>query len=254
MNWDEELKSYGERIQVAADERRIKETVGKAMDIFCAAEQGRRLTYLEFLWEQFWWIRKRWWCFQAILLFLLWMFLPCMEYMRNTQRAIGTVSALFVILVIPELWKSRTCRFMETEAVSYYSMRQIYASRMLLFGIADIVLLTLFCGLSSAAWDMAIPQLLIHFIFPMTVTACICFGTLCSKYFLSERTAVILCMAWSMVWGSVILNEKIYVMITVPLWVFLFGAALGFLAYTIYRILYHCNSYWEVNLNGSDFG
>ncbi len=254
MNWEKELRSYGTTIRVTADEGRMKETVGKAMDIFCAAEQGRMLTYREFLWEQLLWMRKRWWCLQAMLLFLLWISFPYLEHMRSAQRAIGIAASLFVILVIPELWKSRTCQLMETEAVSYYSLRQIYASRMLLFGIADIVLVTLFCGLFSAAWDMALPQLLIHFIFPMTVTACICFGTLCSKYFFSEKTAVILCMAWSMVWGSIILNEKIYASITLPLWVLLFGAAFCFFSYVVYRILYNCNSYWEVNLNGSDFG
>ena len=50
----------------------------------------------------------------------------------------GVVATLFVILIIPELWKNRSCECMEIEATSYYSLKQVYATRMLLFGVTDV--------------------------------------------------------------------------------------------------------------------
>ena len=47
---------------------------------------------------------------------------------------------LFAILIIPELWKNRANCCMEVEGSTYYALRQIYSARILLFGLADILL------------------------------------------------------------------------------------------------------------------
>ena len=57
------------------------------------------------------------------------------------QRSMGVIASLFVILIIPELWKNRTFQCMEIEASSYYSLRQVYAARMLLFGMAMVIVM-----------------------------------------------------------------------------------------------------------------
>ena len=90
----------------------------------------------------------------------------------------GVAGALFVILLIPELWKNRNCNSMEIEAAAYYSLRQIYAARLLLFGMTDVFLLTVFCLVSSFSLQIAMAELLTQFLFPMVVAACICFGIL----------------------------------------------------------------------------
>lgn len=56
----------------------------------------------------------------------------------------GTLAPLFVVLVLPELWKNRSSGALEIECTAYYSLRQIYAARMVLFGLVDLALLTLF--------------------------------------------------------------------------------------------------------------
>ena len=65
------------------------------------------------------------------------------------QRSLGVIASLFVILVIPEFWKNCSNKSMEIEAVSYFSLKQVYAARTLLFGIADTLLLTVFCGAAT---------------------------------------------------------------------------------------------------------
>lgn len=252
MNLEKKLRYYKETIKVIPNEKNIKETVKKSIDIYCSTEQERLLTYWEFLWIQLRLIRKRWWLFQILLLAILWTVLPSLQNEQSIQKIFGVVACLFIIMIIPELWKSQTYQSMEIEAASYYSLRQIYAARMLLFGIVDIVLITSFYGLTTITMNILLPQFLVQFIFPMVVTTAICFATLCSKYSSNETTAVMMCIAWSAVWLIVILNENIYTAIAVPLWFVFIGIALVFLVFTIYRTLHCCNNYWEVNLNEFD--
>lgn len=248
MKLEEKLNNYKETVKIVPNEQRIKETVRKSIDIYCLSEQERLLTYWEFLWAQLRLIRKRWWLFQVLLLSALWVALPSLQGRQATQRYMGVEAALFIILIIPEFWKSQTYQSMEIETVSYYSLRQIYSARMLLFGIVDIVLITFFCWLSFAALNVTLSQILVQFIFPMVVTAGICFGMLCSKHQFSETVAVMICIGWSGIWLFIVSNEKIYAAITYPLWLTFLGIALLFAVFTIYRTLYVCDDYWEGNL------
>lgn len=253
MNLDDKLRKYKNTIEIIPNEQNIEKTVLKSIEAFCLAEQERVLNYWEFLWEQLKLIRKRWWALQLLVLFFSWLMIPSLQEYQLTQRSLGAISALFVILIVPELWKSQTYQSMEIEAASYYSLRQIYSARMLLFGMVDMVLITAFLLCSSLAWKLSFEQLLVQFIFPMLVTSCICFGTLCSKYPFSESIAVIMCVAWSIIWWLLMMNERVYALISFPLWLTFLGLAFAFFVFTIYRTLHNCNNYWEVNINGIDF-
>ena len=249
MDLERKLKEYKDSIKIIPNEQRITETVRKSIEVYCFAEQERIFTYWEFLWAQLRLLQKRWWLLQILLLILLWTVLPSVQVEQLEQRILGVAASLFIILIIPELWKNQTYQSMEIEAASYYSLRQIYAARMLLFGVVDIVLITVFCMSTSFTMDILFSQLFMQFIFPMTVTAAICFGILCSKYPFSETTAIMICIAWSAAWLVAILNERIYTAITIPLWLIFIGMAFAFLVYAIYRTLHCCNHYWEVKSN-----
>lgn len=84
---------------------------------------------------------------------------------------------------------------------------------------------------------------------PLCVTACICFGILCSKHAFSETVAIVLCVIWSAVWLFIVLNENVYIMVTVPIWSALLGVTILFIAFAIYRILKNCNQYLEVSFD-----
>ena len=252
MNFEGKLNNYKETMKIIPNEQRIEETIKKSIDAFCFTEQERLLTYWGFLWAQFKLIRKRWWFFQFLLLFVLWISLPSLGNGQLTQRAMGIMASLFVILIIPELWKNQTYQAMEIEGTSVYSLRQIYAARMLLFGIVDIVLITLFCGFSSVVWNVTFSQLVVQFVIPMIITSCICFRILCSKYPFGETFAVMMCILWSAVWVLVVLNETIYALLAFPLWIAILGIAIAILMFTIYQTIYRCNNYWEVYSNGID--
>lgn len=255
MDLENRLRQYKEsviielkmEIKEGKKEEKIRETVGRGRRAYFMAEEERMLSYHDFLWMQLKIIRKRWWIFQFLLLLSVWFLLMSGQDDIYVKRVMGIAASLFVILVIPELWKNKSWGAMEIEAASYYSLRQIYAARMLLFGIADLSLITVFCGTISAAYDFTLWELAVQFLFPLCVTACICFGILCSRRFLGEGTAIILCLVWAAVWMSIALSEWLYAAVTIPLWCILLGGAVLFLAFMVSRILKNCNKYLEVS-------
>ena len=250
MNFERKMNDYKNSIKIFTDEQRIQETIKKSIDSFCSSEQDRLLNYWDFLWEQFKLIRKRWWIGQFLLLFVLWMALPSLQSNQFAQRTMGIIASLFVILIIPELWKNKTYQSMEIEGASYYSLRQIYAARMLIIGVVDITLITFFCGLSSVVWNITFAQLVVQFILPMVITSYICFCILYSKHSFRETFAITMCIVWSAIWAFIVMNEMIYALIAFPLWFAILGVVLLLLAYTIYRTINCSNDYWEVNTNG----
>lgn len=250
MNLKEQIIDYKKRTQIESQEEKIQETIWKSKEAFFKADQERMLSYREFLWIQFKLIQKRWWMLQFLLLFILGAALVFEYEDSYIGRGMGVMASIFVILIIPELWKNRSCRCMEIEEASYYSLSQIYASRMVLFGIVDVLLLTVFCTTVTMGLRMEFTRLLVQFLLPMLVTACICFGTLCSKYMISETAAIILCVLWSALWLFIILNEAVYKMITLPVWLVCIGGSLSFLCITVFRILKDCDNYWEVGYDG----
>ncbi|SFR62538.1 hypothetical protein [Anaeromicropila populeti] len=249
MSLEEPLMNYRKTVQAETAEEKIQETIRRSKEVFYAVEQEHMLSYHEFLWAQLKLIQKRWWIFQFVLLFILRIMLLSAYEDNYIQRGMGVMASLFVILIIPEFWKNRSCRCMEIEESAYYSLRQIYAARMALFGIVDMLLLTTFCATVTVELHFELTKLLVQFLLPMIVTACICFGTLCSKYILNETVAIGLCIVWSGLWSIITLNEKIYGVITLPIWLALVTFALIFLCITIYRTLNSCNKYWEVAIN-----
>ena len=149
---------------VISDEQKIRLTVKKSLEAFYAAEEKKILSYHEFLWTQLKVIEKKWWLFQFLLHFCLWFILKNAEDDFYIQRSLGVIASLFVILVIPEFWKNCSNKSMEIEAVSYFSLKQVYAARTLLFGIADTLLLTVFCGAATVGLHFELLQLMVQFL------------------------------------------------------------------------------------------
>lgn len=249
MDLQEQLMAYKKMNHRKPQEADIQDTIQKSMDAFLAAEQERALSYLEFLWAQWKLIQKRWWLLQLLLLLLLGAVQEASYENFYMQRGMGVMASVFVILIIPELWKNRSSHCMEIEEASYYSLRQIYAARMVLFGIVDVSLLSIFCATMVMGYQMDVMELLVQFLLPMLVAACICFGTLCSRHIVNEAMAVILCVLWCAIWLAFVLNEKIYGAVALPAWLSCIGIALVFLGLAVWRSLNNHNYYWEVGMD-----
>lgn len=246
MGLEERLKNYRDATQTEPGDEKIRETVARCKNTFFMAEKEKMLPYHEFLWMQLRAMQKRWWLLQFLLLTMLWLILSSVQEELYITRSMGVAAPLFVILIIPELWKNRTYGCMEIEAVTYYSLRQVYAARMLLFGITDVFLLTIFCGTASVGLHYDLSHLLVQFLFPLAVTACICFGILCSRRCLSETTAILLCIIWSAGWLFIVLNNEVYARIAIPVWGALLCGMILFLVFAVCRVVHTSNQYLEV--------
>ena len=243
MHLNEELIHYKKITRPRPREEKIQETIQRSMEIFYTAEQEKMLSYYEFLWDQFRLIQKRWWLLQFLILCASASLLASSCDERYIQRGLGIMASMYVILIIPEFWKNRSSCSMEIEHASYYSLRQIYAARMVLFGAADTLLLTGFCWIATRGLHTGLPLLLVQFLLPMLVTACICFGTLCSRRITSEAAAIFLCVVWCGLWLMISLNEKLYTMVYLPVWLAAAGLAVLFLCLAVFRTLEACGSY-----------
>lgn len=110
-------------------------------------------------------------------------------------------------------------------------------------------LITVFLGVVSAGLHYELSELVVQFLFPLCVTACICFEFYAVNTLFSETVAIVLCVIWSAVWLFIVLNENVYIMVTVPIWSALLGATILFIAFAIYRVLKNCNQYLEVSFD-----
>ena len=252
MDLEKMLESYRADMMIKPREERVEETIQKSGEIFLEREQERMLNYAEFLKIQFAVLRKRWWLYQCLLLTASGLVLGYMQEEYFIRRSVGVAGGLFVVLIIPEMWKNRTYCSMEVETAAYYSLRQIYAARMLLFGTADVCFAAAFCVSLRGRLHFTMADLLVQFLFPVVVTACICFGILCNKYAVSEMASVGVCLVWSGVWWLITMNERIYRAALLPVWVCLFSAALLLLAAVSYRAVVNCGKCLETGVSGSD--
>lgn len=228
-------------------EEAIQATVQAATQAFCQWEASRPLSQLEFLRQQAQFLHKRWWLLQGAVLVLLWWLLQSADTAYEVQRAMGTLALLFVVLVLPELWKNRSSGALEIECTAYYSLRQIYAARMVLFGLVDLALLTLFFSAALLAGQATLRDLIIHFLLPFLVTGCICLRTLSHRRESARYAALPLCLAWTAVWVLLILSDQVYRMISLPMWLGMLLLAAVYFLYTIRKLQNTCETIWEVS-------
>lgn len=231
---------------IPCKEEKIVKTIEASKAAFYESEAEGRLSWLEFLMQQSRYLKKRWWALQGGLLGFVLFLMYASESDYYIQRSLGVAAPLFVVLILPELWKNRSCGAMEVECTTFFSLRQIYAARMALFAGVDLVLLSLFfCGASFVVritfWEM-----LVQFVLPLNVACCICFRCLYSKKNGSEAFSLLLCAVGTGLWMQVLLHDAVYNAVSVPMWCLMLVLSFGYLAYCILHGSREWEQTWEV--------
>ena len=227
------------------DEAKLQKTIAVSKAAFAAEEAEQTLTSAEFLYQQSKYIKKVWWAAQAVLLFTVCLLLNQMEGALYIRRSLGIAAPLFVILILPELWKNRTYDAMEVEGTTFYTLRQVYAARLTLFAGVDLLLLTAFFFGASFFSRITVLELLIQFVLPFNVACCICFRSLYGGRNSSEAFSILLCSIWTGLWILVVLSDAVYSAISVPAWTVLIAASFAYLGYTIRRGQKNIYATWE---------
>ena len=220
------LKAYKKETDIGPDKDRLEQTIRLSKNAFYRNEQKQTASYMEFLIQQGAYIRKRWWFLQFLTLILLWWIMYSAEGNYYAERSMGVLAPVFVILLIPEFWKNRSSGSEEVEGAAFYSLRQVYSARMLLFGMAQ-------------------------FFLPFNVTCCICFSVLCCRRYGSEYMAVVLSLLWISVWILIVLNEAVYTAVARPVWWLMLLVSVSYMACMIFCFLRSCRNDQEGNISWS---
>ncbi len=246
MNLENLLNQYKISTQIQGTKAEKTATVKAAKAAFLTEVQTRPAGWFSFLYSQSRFVKKRWWAVQFFVLTALYPLL-LKNQDRIIQRMMGIAASMFVLLIVPELWKSRNQTMMEIEGASFYSLRQIYLARLLLFAVFDGILLCGFWGIAIRTTSVSFTDVICQFLLPMIVTCCICLRILCSKFIASEYIAIFLSMLWTAAWSYIAAQDSIYRAISAPLWILICVAAFLYLIYAIFRLMQDCNLYWERN-------
>lgn len=246
MTLEERLKGYSDR-EVEVKEEKILKTIEVSKMALYQGEAEGSLSGFAFIFWQAGFIQKRWWFAQALILGALWVLLYVSGGSFYMQRYMGILTSLFAILLIPELWKNQNYGAMEIEGAAYFSIRKIYTARMLLFTLADILMLSMFFVAAAFTVKLTVGQIVVQFFLPMNVTCCICFGNLCSSRTGSYYRAWGMSLLWIAVWMLIIMKEDVYKLISVPVWAGAVAFSVLYLIYCVYRTWKNCGQYWEVN-------
>lgn len=227
-----EKESYPE-----INEERLLRTIERSKRVVINQENQNRMTYIEFIFSQIKYINKWWWLVQSVILAVTWYTLYQLRESSVVYRKAGVLIPLFVIAVIPELWKNIRYQAMEVEHASFYTLRQLYASRFITFGIVDLILLTIFFSLSAATLELPVMFFIIHFMVPLNITCCICFTMFCWRRGSSETIALLLCMVWNVIWYQMVGNDALFNQISTPIWIGIVVTSGVYGMISIWRIL-----------------
>ncbi len=241
MKAEERLYQYRcmmeEEMDVSDKKEQEELCLKRAMKLFFYQEEKKRLSYFEFLWQQSFFIQKKWWLFQGITLFMVEVLLKALGSVTELKKGFGIAASLFIVFMIPELWKNKSSNSMEIEESCYYDLRQIYSARLFLFLLTDTAIVTFFCTGSMAVWQIALKDMIILFLLPMAVTGCICFGLLCSRHMIHEGIAVISCFLWSGIWSVLVMNPVVYGWICETMWLVMLMLSVLYMGYCVHKML-----------------
>lgn len=250
MRRDErEIRNHIAKIkEMHISEEKENRAIEAAKKAFYEGEQERDASFPEFLYEQSRYIQKRWWILQAAVLMGLWWLLVYTESGAYVKKGMGMAASLFAVLIMPELWKNRNTGAMEIEGTTFYTLRQMYAARIMAFALADGFILGIFFAAASLFGRITLWEAVVQFFIPFNISCCICFGTLYSRKTGSEVFSVFLCMMWDAVWFLFLLQEPIYEAVTKPVWALIFISSVLYLFYCVSRGQKKWRQMWEVQI------
>lgn len=251
MNLKKEMREYARGIQsIDIDEAVFKAAVERSKEGLLENDAGQYLTWPEFIYEQIYYINKSWWLLQAAVLVLLWVLLKTAVSETYIERCMGILAPMFIILVLPELWKNVSNCALEIEGAALFSLQKVMTARMILFGMIDLILLTVFVTAGITFTSITILEMLVHFLLPMFVTTCICLRMFSGRYWKGILPSIAASLLWLTLWILVVLRDDVYSKVSVPVWIILLMVSIAYICYCVHRILCDSVKYFDYSLEG----
>ena len=170
----------------------------------------------------------------------------------NTERTLGTMSVMFSVMIIPEIWKNRSFSAVEIEKNSIlFTAPDLCCKDIAVCSGGFTYDYRFFFGVSVYTLQISAYRLIIDFLVPFNVSCCICFRLLYSKWNDMEYIAVFLCIACILIWTLIVSTDSIYQRISMPIWGSLLIISFGYLIFCVHKSQCNCEINWEVKSSGT---
>ena len=247
------LRNIGKFDEKKPSNEAIDKLVFKAKEFINSEENENRIGFIEFIALQIKIMKKELLFAQMLLLFFAGYWLSISKEIVYMQRGLSVLAALFVIFIIPELWKNIENKSMEIEKSSLFDLRRVYAAKLIAFGLIDTGILTVFCVYAVEIQKILVVDLLGQFVFPIMISSIICMMAFSRKRYLNQFVTMIICLAANMGWMLIILNDNLYLKITPIVWILIFIMCALLLFYFIQKVLHDNTEYLEGKFNELSF-
>lgn len=209
------------------------------------------LTFWEFYFQQFGFIRKKVWIIQfAILLFCG---LRLYYYPESMQviSLISTIAPLIFLSGITELSRTYTYGTVEIELSTQYTLSQVMMSRISILGLMDILSITILCIIVGTSTSLNTFSVFLYICVPFMVT---CFGCLWLLNRLKNKECNYYCFTLGVfimivVSMSTSFLPKLYIVSSLWIWGCMLVIAMIGVSIQIYKLVNSCNKKYDyINL------
>ena len=149
-------------------------------ELFLKQLRYPKITYQEFLFDQFRYIRKRIWIASALIVLLGWMIafcLPVFQYWNTDGIKIWSISAtlpFLAMITITEVYRSSAYSMVELEGSCRFSLPQIVMARMSILGVVNSVVLILLLIFINRVSAYSLLQTILYAMVPYLFVCAIC--------------------------------------------------------------------------------
>ena len=139
-----------------------------------------KITKLEFLLDQLFYIRKRIWIASSLIILLGWMTafrLPVFQYRTTDELKIWSISAtlpFLAMIIITEVYRSSAYRMVELEESCQFSFSQIVMARISILGVVSSVVLILLLIFINRVSSYSLMQTILYVMMPYLVVCAAC--------------------------------------------------------------------------------
>ena len=234
----------------AYDEKKLLQTIDVAKKEYRKQMLLEPMNCFEFLFQQMLYLNKRYWLTQLAVFFAAAFSLGFMNLYdgigENKIRYCAIFAPILIIFSIPELWKNISTNAYEVENTTYYDLRKVYLSRLVLVGMFDLIIATLLTVIIVQGSGFSTYEAIIYFFVPFNFNCCICFSLLCSRKICSEFIAVSACISGAAFWYLLVKNYHVYELLQIKTWYLLLILSFLYLVFVGVRVVESSRNYLEV--------
>lgn len=240
IHLDKEIPAY--------DEDKMMQTIEAAKKVYRTKMYIEPMNRWEFLFQQMLLLSKTYWLTQLIVFFAATLSLRSMNLdIRNKISYCAIYAPLLIVFSIPELWKNISNKTYEVENTTYFDLRKVYLSRLLLVGMLDLILATILTVITMRASGFSMYEAVIYFFVPFNFNSCICFSLLGSKRVMFSKLLTIgACISGAVLWYQLVKDYHVYELLQIRTWYVLLVLSFGYLVFSGKRIVESSRSYLEV--------